>query len=144
MICVEYALCYKKYKDALDIYKSILEEQEQLFNMTQPKSVRYDKDRVQSTPSNMYEQYIRKKEEKRIDERLNSAKELVSHREYLLEIKKKELIESKEVNDLIYRYKYIDNIAPSHISEMMGYSMNHIYRILENINSKIKKMLRNV
>ena len=141
MICVEYALCYQKYKDALDIYKSIMEEQEQLFNMTQPKSVRYDKDRVQSTPPNLYEQYISKKEEKRIDERLNSAKELVNHREYLLEIKKKELIASKNVSDLIYRYKNIDNISPSHISEMMGYSMNHIYRILENINSKIEKML---
>ena len=139
MKCVEYILLEKKYKDAFEIYESILAEQERLFIMTQPKSMRYDQDRVQTTPSNVLETYITKKEEKRIDSKLRKAKCILKKRESLLEDKKRELILSREIPDLIYRYRYIENIKCSHIAEMLGYSQSQIYRIIDGIFEEAKR-----
>ena len=138
MICVEYAIYNQKYHDALDIYNSILLEQEALFSETQPKSFQYDQDKVQSTPSNPLEKYIEKKEEKKIDERLHGAEFLLQSRERLLNAKRDELIQSKNITDLIYRYNKIDGIKTSHIAEMMGYSTSQVYRILSKIEQKAK------
>ena len=142
MICVEYAIYNQEYRDALDNYHNILLEQEQIFNETQPKSFRYDRDKVQSNPVNPLEKYIEKKEARQIEERLKEARAIVIDRGFLLNAKKKELVESKNVNDLVYRYKYIEGIKTSHICDMLGYSKSQINKILLNIDNKTKSCVK--
>ena len=138
MICVEYEIYKDLFNDSLRLYNRILREQEELFAITQPKSMKYDSEKVQSTPSNLVEKYLQLKEEKKIDERLAETKAMLKEREILLKNKKIELMESKNIHDLIYRYKFIDEIKVSHIAEMMGYSTSQVYRILDEIKKKTK------
>ncbi len=139
MICVEYAICSIEYQNALDLYRDILREQEALFTETQPKSFRYDTDKVQSMPSNPLEKYIERREERQIDERLEQATKLINDRELLMRAKRRELIESHATHDLIYRYKYIDLISIDHIAEMLGYSRSQVYRVLAKIQKSLKE-----
>ena len=138
MVCVEYEVYKELFNDALRLYNSILREQEELFQMTQPKAIKYNKDKVQSTPTNLLEKYMALKDEKKIDERLEETKQVLKSRENLMKKKKNELIESKNISDLIYRYKFLEEIKVSHIAEMMGYSQSQVYRILDEISKKIK------
>lgn len=138
MICVEYAILQREYDRAFKLYNSIITEKEQLFMITQPSAIEYDKDKVQTTPKNPLETYIEQKEAKRIDQRLEEAKTLLYDRDYLLKAKKRELVASKVLDDLIFRYKNIDGIKVSHIAEMLGFSTSQVYRILHQIDKKIK------
>ena len=138
MICVDYAICERDYQRAFKTYNSIIEENEQLFEQTQPSAIAYDKDRVQSTPKNPLETYIQQKEAKKIDARLEEAKRILYERDFLLKAKKRELIESKVIDDLIFTYKNIDGIKVSNIAKMLGFSTSQVYRILDQINDKIK------
>lgn len=138
MICVEYAVNLQEYREALNLYRDILREQEALFTQTQPKSFRYDTDKVQSMPSNPLEAYMERKEARQIDERLKEAEKIINDRELLMVAKRNELINSHATHDLIYRYKYIDLISIDHIAEMLGYSKSQVYRVLNKINKNIK------
>ena len=138
MICVEYAVNLQEYREALNLYRDILREQEALFTQTQPKSFQYDFDKVQSMPSNPLEAYMERKEARQIDERLKEAEKIINDRELLMVAKRNELINSHATHDLIYRYKYIDLISIDHIAEMLGYSKSQIYRVLNKINKNIK------
>ena len=91
----------------------------------------------------MYEQYISKKEEKRIDDRLAEARSLLIERETLLRIKEDELRESKDLNDRLYVARVLDHMKMQKMTKFLNYSESHIYRMLGEIYSEIKKMREN-
>lgn len=139
MIYIEYEVYKTKYKETQSIYDEILTEKERIFQKTQSKAIRYDVEKVSSgTYSNILDNYIVEKDEKRIDERLEEVKSLLDDRERLLKLKEKELRESKALYDKIYRMHYLDRMKPYRISEFIGYSKSQIYRILDKIDKNIK------
>lgn len=138
MLYQEYELCKKRLSRAKEIYEKVLEEQEEIFTHTQPNAIRYDKDKVKSSVSgDGNEKYIIEKERRMIDERLQDAKVLIEERTKILLDKESELRQSTEIIDIIYVYKFLDNIRTKDICDYLNYSKSQVYRIISQIECKM-------
>lgn len=128
-----------KYYDTQNEYEKVLTEKEKLFMMTQPSSVKFDKEVVSGgIIDNTFEKYLILKEEKKIDQRLEEIKSILDDREKLLKLKEQELRASTSVQDKIYKYRYLDKLKVFKIAKLVGYSEPQIYRILKNIRNNLK------
>lgn len=140
MVYPEYEAYKSKYIIIQGVYNSILTEKEALFEKTQAKAIRYDKEKVQSSVGgNGFDEYLIAVEKKKIDKRLNVARQLMEDRERLLQIKEKELRQSHDRMDIIYAMRYIDGKKPYLIAKALNYSNSQVYRILNQIDRDIKK-----
>lgn len=139
MIYQEYDEYLRRYHEAQRKYNDILTDKEILFNMTQPKSVDTSKESVKGgfKPSNAFDGYLILKEQKRIDERLNEAKNILEERYELLNMKKAELIESSETLDRVYLYRFVQNMKVNLIATKLSYSEMQIYRYLREIKKNL-------
>ena len=138
MIFIEFHKALTSYKLAVEAVEAILEEKMVLFQRTQPQSPTKDTERVDGgQPKNKQEEYVIKLEEKRIRERLELAKEIMSDRWMLLEQKELELRHSRNKKDVVYCLKYLDGLDPKEIADEMHYSESHVYRIIGNIEKMI-------
>lgn len=139
MIYTIYEEYKNKYYDTQREYDIILTEKEKLFMLTQPSAVKFDKEPVSGgITQNVFEKYLMLKEEKRIDQRLEEIKSILDDRERLLKLKEQELKDSTNIQDKIYRYRYIDKLKVYKIAKMVGYSEPQIYRILKTIRNNLK------
>lgn len=138
MIYISYVEYKNKYYEAQKNYDNILSEKEKLFSITQPKATTYDKEIVSGgAPTNTFDEYLIKKDKKRLDERLDEARSILEDRERLLKLKEEELRNSKDWYDIVYTYKYLDNLKPDQIKYKMPYCRSSIYEILRKINKNI-------
>lgn len=141
MLYVEYNLLRHKYIAAQIQYDAILSEQEELFLRTQPTAVSFDKERVTGgDPQNPFDAYLIVKERKRIDERLNEIKCILDDRKELLDLKERELRASKDWNDIIFKYYYLDNLSITKIENRIPYSRVQIWRRLNTIKANLKEV----
>ena len=139
MLYLEYERLKSKYKNSQIVYDSILSEREALFQRTQPKSINTEQEKVSSCPQgSKFEHYLIEKERKRIDERLEEAKDNFEERHFLLTQKEVELRASKAVDDMIYTLRHLDRLKIRKIAKMTNYSESHIKRRLKVIRQKIK------
>lgn len=139
MIYVIYEEYKNKYYETQKEYDIILNEKEKLFMITQPSSVKFDKEIVSGgTPDNTFDRYLILKEEKKIDQRLEEIKSILDDRERLLKLKEQELRASTSVQDKIYKYRYLDKLKVFKIAKLVGYSEPQIYRILKTIKNNLK------
>lgn len=139
MLYLEYEEYLEKYTDAQITLNRILEENEELFNQTQPKAVSYDQDHVSGGQySNLFEEYIAKKEKLRLDERLLEANKMVEARLSCLKAKEAELRQSKALYDRIYVLRYLEHVRVFLIARKLNYSESQIYRILNKMDKKLK------
>lgn len=60
-------------------------------------------------------------------------------RSEIIELKEEELRESKNIQDKIYKYKYLDRLSVTKISKLVNYTDRQVYRILKLINKNIRK-----
>ena len=135
-----YEQAKRRYSDAMKNYLSILDEKEELFNRTQPRSVQYDAERVEGgTPVNSFDEYLIKKEERQIDERLAEAERLLHQRDQLLQIAEVRLKASQSVEDKIYIQRIIEKKQIYKISSKVGYSQSQVFRILKRIKENIER-----
>lgn len=135
-----YEQAKRKYQDALKSYEDILDEKEALFNRTQPRSMQYDAERVDGgTSVNSFDEYLIKKEERQIDERLSEAERLLHQRNQLLQIAKVRLYTSQSVEDKIYIQRIIEKKQIYKVSSKVGYSQSQVFRILKKINANIER-----
>lgn len=96
MLYNEYEQLRIKYYEAQNKCDEILSEKEALFQLTQPKAITLDKEKVSGGGgNNIFDTYLIKKEEKKIDQRLEEANNILKNRKQLLEIKEQELRKSK-------------------------------------------------
>lgn len=138
MIYKEYVEYKTKYYEAQKIYDAVLNEKEMLFLKTQPGSTEYDKERVSGgSPSNAFDTYLIAKEKKQIDARLEEAKSILEDREKLFKLKEEELRASKDWNDIIYIYYYIENLSIRKIAMRIPFSATQIFRIIQIIRKNI-------
>ena len=141
MIYIEYEAYKSKYYDTQKQYNDILNEKEKLFSMTQPKTMKYDGEPVKGgVHKNIFDEYLRLKEQKNIDQRLIEIKAILEDRENLLKLKEEELKNSSNIQDKIYVYRYINRMKIYKISRMVGYSEAQIYRLLRVIKSNLKQV----
>lgn len=139
MLYLEYEDLKRQYKETQRQYNDILNEKEKLFQITQPQAVNTEKEKVMGgSPENMFDQYLVLKEQQRIDERLAEVKALLMDREQLLKLKREELRQSQEPEDMVYRLRYIDRMKIEKIAKMIHYSEAQIYRILRIIRGYVK------
>lgn len=139
MLYVEYEKYLNRYRSTQAKVDEILTEKEAIFLKTQTQGIRYDLEKITGGAyTNIFESYVINLEKKKIDERLQEAKSLLEERKMLLDMKERELRNSKELYDKIYRMRYIDNLSPYNIGERIGYSTSQVYRILDKINKILK------
>jgi hypothetical protein len=135
----EYADLRKKYIDTQRKYEEVLTEKENLFAKTLPSAIKYDSEKVKSSSfKNTFDDYLIKKEEKRIDERLEEAKTILDGRRELLVAKKEELQQSSKIEDTIYLLRYVNNEKIKAIAVKIGYSESQIHRVLKIIRKSLK------
>ena len=139
MLYVEYEKYLNRFRSTQAKVDEILTEKEAIFLKTQTQGIRYDLEKITGGAyTNIFESYVIDLEKKKIDERLQEAKSLLEERKMLLDMKERELRNSKELYDKIYRMRYIDNLSPYNIGERIGYSTSQVYRILDKINKILK------
>ena len=144
MVYIEYEIFRIKYLDSQMAYDEILTEKEELFAKTQPKSVKFDQERVAGgSPESAFDSYLIEKDRKKIDLRLAEAKAIMEEREDLLHTKEQELRNSNEVIDRLYCLRVLDRQKMARIARTINYSESHIYRLLGEIYRTMKKMREN-
>ena len=140
MVFVEYENCKKTYDALQDICNSILTEKEKYFSKTQPNAIRYDKVAVAGgLHENGFDEYLAECEKRNIDRRLNEGISLLRARAELLRLKEIDLRASKDINDIIYTMKFLDNAKPKAIAMALGYSESQVYRLIQKIQERIAR-----
>lgn len=138
MLYVEHNQLRTKYILVQMQYDAILSEQEALFARTQPAGINYAKERATGgNPTNPFDEYITAKEQKRIDERLKEIKSILDDRKELLDLKERELRLSKEWDDIIYTYYFLDRLTITQIEIRLPYSRVQIWRKLNKIKDNL-------
>ena len=138
-VYIAYEEFKNKYLEAQKQFDKILQEKEEIFAKTQPKSPNWDKiDSPTLTEHNNFDNYLISKESKKIDERLEEIKSILDDRERLLKLKEKELMGSREQIDKIYKLKYIRQINVNEIIKNANYSKSQVYRLLDIIKRVVK------
>lgn len=138
---VAYEIYKNKYYEAQLKYNEILSEKELLFNTTQPRATKTDTDKKGSRKDNIFDNYLIAKEQRQIDKRLKEVKSILRDRERLLKLKEEELLNSSNLYDRIYKYKYIEKMKVFKICKLIGYSEAQIYRILKTIKTNLKEQV---
>lgn len=141
MVYKEYIEYKYKYYQAQRKLDNLLDEKEKLFNKTQPHTTDISSERIKGgSNNNKFDNYVIEKERKKIDEKLRERKKTLIYREKLFRQKEQELLESKDIYDLIYRYRYIESYKVSKIARIIHYSTRQTSRYLSDIESEIKKL----
>lgn len=140
MIYIEYEELVQAQQRTVRQFEAVLEEQERLFEMTQPQGVDYQGDRVQSSPtSTAIDRYVEAKEKAGIDRRKAELMEVIGEREELIKSKKNELYASQSLDDVIYRMRILERQRVPEIARKAHYSREQVYRILRRIYRRIKE-----
>lgn len=137
---LEYEELRWRYNDALKQCNKILEEKEVLFARTQPKSMRYDQEKVSGTPdAHIFDDYVITMEKRKVNERLAEARSILEERKNLLEHKEWELRQSQDIKDRLYVLRFLDRWRIRRISKFTQYSEAQIYRYLQEIRETIER-----
>jgi hypothetical protein len=138
MLYLDYIRYKIKYLDAQEAVNVILDEKTLLFQKTQPKSMRFENERVDGgTRVNQTEEYVIAMEQRQINERLSEAKTLLLERRDMLDQKEAELRVSKAKDDVVYVLKYLEHLDVKDICHEVSYSESQVYRILKIIRRNL-------
>jgi len=138
MIYIEYHKYKNRFNNAQRQYNDIVKEKEELFSKTQPQATKYDKEKVNGGKiGDAFDDYIIIKENKKIDERLAEARSILDDRERLLKVKEDELRKSKDWNDIIYKYYFLDNLSTYKIEKRVPMDQSTIWRHLNEIKNNL-------
>lgn len=137
MIYEEYEAIWSKIRKIEKELFDLINKRDELFDMTQPKSSKFDKEIVDGkNPINSMEQYVIQKEY--LNEKINQLNQTLDDRYQILKRKRDELRQSKNIYDRIYIYYCIERLSIIKISYLTNYSQSQIYRKLEKMNINVK------
>lgn len=132
-----YELLKIKYLKAQQKLNDTIEEKENLFSRTQPKSPNWDK-----MPSagvvNEFDSYLIAKEKAKIDERIKEIQKILDDRHSLLKLKEQELYESKDILDKVYKLKYLESKSIPELTRKLHFSRRQIYRLIHTVQGEIE------
>lgn len=139
---------YIAFLNAQNALESILDEQEVLMQKVQPKSslAEHEREFLPSNPvtggsilTRKAEEYAIEVERRAIKERLSEAREILSDRKLLLQIKEEELRKSKDIYNKIYTCKWVDGMKAEAIIEETGYSRSQVYNIINHLTTQLER-----
>ena len=137
MIYEEYEAIWSRIRKIEKELFDLINKRDELFDMTQPKSSKFDKEIVDGkNPINTIEQYIIQKEY--MNEKIAQLNQTLDDRYQILRRKRDELRQSKNIYDRIYVYYCIERLSIVKISYLTNYSQSQIYRKLEKMNINVK------
>lgn len=137
MIYEEYEDIWNKIRKKEKELFELINKRDELFLKTQPKSSKYDKEKVDSKSTrNMMEEYVIQKEY--YNERIMQLNIALDDIYQVLKRKRDELRQSKNVYDRIYYYFCIERLTIYKISNLTNYSQSQVYRKLEKMGVKVK------
>ncbi len=138
---VEHYIAELNVMIAVEDLRGLLNEQEVLFNRTQPSSPVIDSEKVDGgKKDNSIEEYLVKKDQKKLEDRIEIAKKILIERKELVEHYVGALKASHDIKNQIYYLKYIKGMKPKEISWKVNYSEVHVYRIINNIKRRLNKI----
>ena len=139
MLYLDYEILKSKYLDSKHIWDALMEQKEMLFLRTLPNAIQIDKEKVSGgIQGNSFDDYLIKKEQLHLDEKIMEIESIIESREKMLKTKEQELRASRNLHDRIYSMRYMDHSRVENIAKKIGYSESQIYRILEIIERKMK------
>lgn len=142
MLYLEYAKLRLKVQKLEDELDKALDERQEIFERTQPKSVDYKKERVNSQSTvNTNDSYLIALERRRIDERVKEYKSTLNDRETLLGKKESKLRASSNRYDKVYCKIYLDCRKVGVISKELNYSRSQVNRMLKEIRANIGRLI---
>jgi hypothetical protein len=142
MLYLEYAKLRLKVQKLEDELDKALDERQDIFERTQPKSVDYKKERVNSQSTvNTNDSYLIALERRRIDERVKEYKSTLNDRKTLLGAKESELRVSNNRYDRVYCKIYLDCCKIGAISKELNYSRSQVWRMLKEIKANIGRLI---
>lgn len=142
MLYLEYAKLRLKVQKLEDELDKALDERQDIFERTQPKSVDYKKERVNSQSTvNTNDSYLIALERRRIDERVKEYKSTLNDRETLLGKKESKLRASSNRYDKVYCKIYLDCCKVGAISKELNYSRSQVNRMLKEIRANIGRLI---
>lgn len=138
MLYIEYERCKDKFIELQSQYEAVMLEKEMLFTRVMPNAINYDKEDIQqSVNSNMLDEYILALEKNKVDERLESIKQMLDDRQRLLSMKEQALRNSPDKYDRLYTFRYLEGQGIKQIMRRMYLSRAQVYRLLDEIRRKI-------
>lgn len=118
----------KKEKELFEL----INKRDELFIKTQPKSSKFDKEKVDGKKTaNMMEEYVIQKEY--LNERIMQLNITLDDIYQVLKRKRDELRQSKNIYDRIYYYRIIERLSMYKIAALVGYSKEQTYRYFKKI-----------
>ncbi|MBO4769230.1 MAG: hypothetical protein J5563_00410 [Clostridia bacterium] len=75
------------------------------------------------------------KRAQQLENRIHEARFIMNERKNLYESLLEQLRRSKDVCDMVYRYRYLDRLKVFRIAMNVGYSEAQVYRILKKIRA---------
>lgn len=133
---VEHYRLNEEYKEAKKEFDKALEKKSQLLYSVVPKSANFENELVKNNSNDKFINYTIKMEE--IDKEINVRRNLRDVLAYRLKLKEIELKKSDKLIDKIYILRYMDRLKVKFISIKINYSKTQTYRILDEIEKKIK------
>ena len=133
MVYPDYEAYKESFLEVQKIFHEVLLEKERLFTKTQPNAIRYDKDSVQVVPQNALDVYVIAMDEKKIDKRLETSRQLLKDREKLLSLKEDELRQSRDKYDRVYVCRFLENMKINDIATKLHYSPSYTYKLFKKI-----------
>lgn len=129
-----------KYQTCEVLYNELLIQEEELFQKTQPKSTDFGKEKViGNCKDDPFADYVIAKEQKRLDEAITKAKNLLDRRGELLKEAARELYASAEIDDKIYRLNFLQGFSASNIAAVLPISKRTVYRKINEIQKNLKE-----
>lgn len=132
MIYEEYEDIWNKIRKKEKELFELINKRDELFLKTQPKSSKFDKEKVDSKATrNMMEEYVIEKEY--LNERIMQLNITLDDIYQVLKRKRDELRQSKNIYDRIYYYRIIERLSMYKIATLIGYSKEQTYRYFKKI-----------
>lgn len=137
-IFASYEFLKNKYLKSQQNLNDAIEEKENLFSRTQPKSPNWDKDKMPSAGVvNEFDSYLIAMEKTNIDKKIKELQKILDERRTLLKIKEQDLYESKDLLDKVYRLKFLESKSIPDLVRRLHFSRRQIYRFVNTVKSEI-------
>lgn len=138
-VYVDYVILRTAYNESLRRLKELLDRKEEAFVRTLPNAIRYDLQKVLHSVSDhsALDDYVISAE--RIEEQIRQARIIVMDRKEMLDLKARELKQSKNIDDRIFWLKYVELLTVENIAIRMNYSEGNIYYHLGKIKHELRK-----
>lgn len=135
------------YLRAQKAVEEIIDQQEMLIQRLQPKSslAEHEREHLPANPTgggqkvNKAEEYVISMEQLMIKARLAEARAVLNNRKILLDLKEEELRKSRDIFNMIYTLKWVDNLKSELIIEETGYSRSQVYNIINQLERQLER-----